>query len=65
MTSVTTESGEVARRDEFSAALVVCPGHEALAILGTKWVTLLLEALVDGPPSGMTADPRLQAGSGS
>jgi DNA-binding HxlR family transcriptional regulator len=31
------------------AELTFCPGHETLRILGRKWLTLIVEALADGP----------------
>lgn len=31
------------------AQLTFCPGHETLRILGRKWLTLIVEALADGP----------------
>jgi DNA-binding HxlR family transcriptional regulator len=41
------------RRDEqareYNANLSECPGHELLATLSDKWVTLVLAALADGP----------------
>ena len=36
-------------RQEFNANLAGCPGHELLATLSDKWVTLVLSALADGP----------------
>jgi DNA-binding HxlR family transcriptional regulator len=41
------------RRDEsrarYNANLKECPGHQLLATLSDKWVTLVLDALADGP----------------
>ncbi|MFR9777135.1 winged helix-turn-helix transcriptional regulator [Micromonospora sp. MS34] len=37
------------RRREYDANLAECPGHELLATLSDKWVTLLISALADGP----------------
>jgi len=34
---------------EYNAYLADCPGHELLATLSDKWVTLVLSALADGP----------------
>lgn len=31
------------------AQLTFCPGHETLRILGRKWLTLIVEALAEGP----------------
>ncbi|MDI1460737.1 helix-turn-helix domain-containing protein [Catellatospora sp. KI3] len=36
-------------RREYNAFLSECPGHELLATLSDKWVTLVLSALADGP----------------
>ncbi|WP_163508205.1 winged helix-turn-helix transcriptional regulator [Fodinicola acaciae] len=36
-------------RRAYNANLADCPGHELLAILSNKWVTLALSALADGP----------------
>ena len=37
------------RQGEQLAQLTSCPGHEALRILGRNWLTLIVEALADGP----------------
>ncbi|KAB1152395.1 MULTISPECIES: helix-turn-helix domain-containing protein [unclassified Micromonospora] len=37
------------QRDEYNAFLAQCPGHQLLATLSDKWVTLVLAALADGP----------------
>jgi DNA-binding HxlR family transcriptional regulator len=34
---------------EYNACLRECPGHEVLATLSNRWVTLVLTALADGP----------------
>jgi DNA-binding HxlR family transcriptional regulator len=39
---------ETARR-EYNANLAECPGHEVLATLSDKWVTLIVSALAAGP----------------
>jgi DNA-binding HxlR family transcriptional regulator len=39
---------EIARH-EYNANLAECPGHEVLAALSDKWVTLVLSALAGGP----------------
>ena len=36
-------------RDEYNANLRECPGHQVLATLSDKWVTLVISALADGP----------------
>jgi DNA-binding HxlR family transcriptional regulator len=38
-----------AARCQYDANLAQCPGHEVLATLSDKWVTLVLSALGDGP----------------
>ena len=41
------------RRDEarraYNANLAECPGHDLLAMLSDKWLTLVVSALSDGP----------------
>jgi DNA-binding HxlR family transcriptional regulator len=41
------------RRDEarraYNANLAECPGHDLLAALSDKWLTLVVSALADGP----------------
>lgn len=37
------------QRDWYNATLAGCPGHEAVALLSDKWVTLVISALADGP----------------
>ncbi|WP_203909384.1 winged helix-turn-helix transcriptional regulator [Rhizocola hellebori] len=36
-------------RHEYNANLAQCPGHELLAVLSDKWVTLVVSALGEGP----------------
>ena len=36
-------------RHTYNAFLAGCPGHQLLATLSDKWVTLVLSALADGP----------------
>lgn len=36
-------------REAYNANLRECPGHELLAALSDKWVTLVVAALADGP----------------
>ncbi len=36
-------------RRDYNANLAGCPGHEVLAALSDKWVTLVVSALADGP----------------
>ncbi|MFC4587899.1 winged helix-turn-helix transcriptional regulator [Sphaerisporangium corydalis] len=47
-TMSSAERRDVARR-AYNANLAGCPGHELLATLSDKWVTLVLSALADGP----------------
>ncbi|MGI8332595.1 winged helix-turn-helix transcriptional regulator [Actinomadura scrupuli] len=47
-TRTAAERRDAARR-EYNAGLAECPGHELLAVLSDKWVTLVLGALCDGP----------------
>jgi DNA-binding HxlR family transcriptional regulator len=42
------ERREQARR-EYNANLAQCPGHDLLATLSDKWLTLVISALADGP----------------
>ncbi len=42
------EKRKISRR-EYNANLAECPGHEVLATLSDKWVTLVISALADGP----------------
>ncbi|WP_036555361.1 winged helix-turn-helix transcriptional regulator [Nocardioides insulae] len=36
-------------REAYNANLRECPGHQLLATLSDKWVTLVISALADGP----------------
>ena len=36
-------------RASYNANLRECPGHQVLATLSDKWVTLIISALADGP----------------
>src|SRR5690349_10845911 len=47
-TASAAERRENQRRD-YNANLAGCPGHEVLAALSDKWVTLVVSALADGP----------------
>jgi len=49
---VTTQTAAERRAEagrEFNACLSACPGHEVLAMLSDRWVTLVISALADGP----------------
>jgi DNA-binding HxlR family transcriptional regulator len=45
----TAAQGRNERRERFNANIKECPGHQLLATLSDKWVTLVLVALADGP----------------
>lgn len=47
-TASAADRRENSRRD-YNANLTECPGHEVLAALSDKWVTLIVSALADGP----------------
>jgi len=49
MATMTTAARRDLERREYNANLRECPGHELLATLSDKWVTLVLAALADGP----------------
>ncbi|MFI6510622.1 winged helix-turn-helix transcriptional regulator [Streptosporangium sp. NPDC050855] len=48
MTLSAAQKREITRQ-EYNADLAECPGHEVLATLSDKWVTLIVDALADGP----------------
>ncbi|WP_155368369.1 winged helix-turn-helix transcriptional regulator [Catellatospora vulcania] len=49
MTTLSAQQRRQQERDEYNAYLSQCPGHQLLAALSDKWVTLVLAALADGP----------------
>jgi DNA-binding HxlR family transcriptional regulator len=49
MPTMTAEQRRLDRAARYNANLADCPGHELLATLSDKWVTLVLSALADGP----------------
>lgn len=49
MTTRTAADRREDLRVAYNANLRECPGHEVLAMLSDKWVTLVLAALGDGP----------------
>src|SRR3712207_1410320 len=49
MTTMSAAERREQRRRQYNANLAECPGHELLATLSDKWVTLVLSALADGP----------------
>ncbi len=49
MTTRTAAQSRAEAQREYNANLRECPGHEVLATLSDKWVTLVLSALAEGP----------------
>lgn len=49
MATMTATQRREQERQLYNAYLAGCPGHELLATLSDKWVTLVLSALADGP----------------
>jgi DNA-binding HxlR family transcriptional regulator len=49
MVTMTADQRREGARKEYNANLAECPGHELLAVLSDKWVTLVVAALADGP----------------
>jgi DNA-binding HxlR family transcriptional regulator len=49
MPTMTAAARREQERKEFNANLKECPGHQLLATLSDKWVTLVTAALADGP----------------
>jgi DNA-binding HxlR family transcriptional regulator len=49
MNVVSAELLRERERLQYNAYLADCPGHQLLATLSDKWVTLVLSALADGP----------------
>lgn len=49
MPTQTAATQRETQRLEFNANLRECPGHQLLATLSDKWVTLVISALADGP----------------
>ena len=49
MTTADAAQRRETTRREYNANLAECPGHEVLAALSDKWVTLIVSALADGP----------------
>lgn len=46
---MTAEARRESEAQEYNANLRECPGHQVLAVLSDKWVTLVVSALADGP----------------
>jgi DNA-binding HxlR family transcriptional regulator len=49
MATMTADQRQEHARRAYKANLAECPGHELLATLSDKWVTLVLAALADRP----------------
>jgi DNA-binding HxlR family transcriptional regulator len=49
MATMTAAQRRERDRDAYNAFVVACPGHQLLATLSDKWVTLVINALADGP----------------
>ncbi|MEU4423414.1 helix-turn-helix domain-containing protein [Actinoplanes sp. NPDC024001] len=49
MATTTAAQRRAEESREYNANLAVCPGHELLATLSDKWLTLIVAALADGP----------------
>jgi DNA-binding HxlR family transcriptional regulator len=49
MATMSAAQRREAARGAYNANLAECPGHEILATLSDKWVTLVISALADGP----------------
>jgi DNA-binding HxlR family transcriptional regulator len=49
MPTMTAEQRRADHAARYNANLAECPGHELLATLSDKWVTLVLSALANGP----------------
>ena len=49
MATATADQRRQEARQGYNANLAKCPGHELLAVLSDKWVTLVVAALADGP----------------
>ena len=49
MATMTAGERRERERRRYNAFLAECPGHELLATLSDKWLTLVVSALADGP----------------
>ena len=49
MPTMTAAARRDSEREQYNANLKDCPGHQLLATLSNKWVTLVTAALADGP----------------
>lgn len=49
MTTLSAAQRRAEERRHYNANLAECPGHELLATLSDKWLTLVVSALADGP----------------
>src|SRR5436305_4757801 len=49
MPTLTAAERRAKRREQYNAYLATCPARQVLDSLSDKWVTLVLNALADGP----------------
>ncbi|MBG0563683.1 winged helix-turn-helix transcriptional regulator [Actinoplanes aureus] len=49
MATTTAAQRRAEESRQYNANLAECPGHELLATLSDKWLTLIIDALADGP----------------
>jgi DNA-binding HxlR family transcriptional regulator len=49
MATMTADERRERLRRDYNANLAECPGHQLLAVLSNKWLTLIVAALADGP----------------
>jgi DNA-binding HxlR family transcriptional regulator len=49
MATMSAADRREAQRRDYNANLAECPGHDVLAMLSDKWLTLVVAALADGP----------------
>ncbi len=49
MATMSAADRREAERRDYNANLAECPGHDLLATLSDKWLTLVVAALADGP----------------
>ncbi|WP_328467481.1 helix-turn-helix transcriptional regulator [Actinoplanes sp. NBC_00393] len=49
MATTTAAQRRAEESRQYNANLAACPGHELLATLSDKWLTLIIDALADGP----------------
>jgi DNA-binding HxlR family transcriptional regulator len=49
MATMSAQQKREINRQDYNANLAECPGHEVLAAMSDKWLTLIVSALADGP----------------